>query len=315
MPANTFWRTAVYAALQNEQMEVLEWLHKNNRIDINDGDLIAFATLSGNIDVLIWLQNRYLINWNWDLAMHRAIEIGNLNVIKYIDKYVEISALHCESAVEFGDFEIIKWLYENQCEWNFHYSSTIIESAVKKGNLSVLQWLIEKKCPIPTLITFYAVEGRNLQLIEWLDSFVVDLKWTYTKLCSTAVATSSWDITKWLFAKNCLVEKGTLVKATKKGASLDILQHLFNTGPDRDRKAICQTAGSYGRLDFVKWVSEGGDDVRNIAWASSYYGAIKENRLDFLKEAYSNYCVCVERIPDVEFVVPPLYTWLKKCIE
>ena len=308
LPRVTHWEKTVKTALQNGQVEVLKWLQANNHIDVNS----SLITYSGNLNVLIWLQNEYSVDWNWQATMYKAISIGDPDMIDYLEKKnVEFDAYCYELAAEFGHFEIIKWLYEKQCEWNLDVTST----AAENGNLSMLQWFIAKKCPVNLMkIARCAVNGGNLQLIEWLD-LNFSIEWENSLLCALAVSNSRWDIVEWLLAKNCQVQKGTLAKAIKKGAGFNILKQLFYGEVDTDWDNICETAGSYGKFDFLEWIpNEINTSICNIAW-SAYYGAMMKNQFGYMKKVYSNHCVCIESM--TRCVANPLYEWLKKqeCVQ
>ena len=294
------------AALQNGQMTVLKWLQENDFLEV-DGNSIVFAVKSGNLEVLEWIRNVFKSIWNWENATHKAVEIGNLDILKYLAKNcIVLSSYCCALAAANGHFEILKWMHENQCEWNSETTS----NAASYGNLSILQWLIEKKCPVnPEKMATCAISRGNLQLIEWLASkFTID--WKNASFSTIAISNSHWDILEWLLAKKCHVD--SIILAIRNGARLDILKKLFYVEPNTDWDKLCETAGSYGRFDFIEWVSHQIDC--SIAWNMSYNGAMIKNQLDFMKKAYSNYCVCVDTLgPGVS--TSPLYTWLKKCVE
>ena len=313
MPEDTHWNEAVNTALHYGQLEVLKWLQENNHIDVH-GDLIVYAAKSGDLNILEWLQNEYKSDWNLPGAMYEAISIGNLDMIEYLEKKKVVTDVFCyNAAFQSGQFEVINWLYTNRCEWN----SDTTTNAAFYGNLSILQWLIEKKCPVNLEeITKSAVQGGNLQIIEWLDRNF-SIEWKDQILCSTAVLSSRWNILEWLLAKKCKVQKGSLVEAMRNGARLDILQKLFYVETDTDWDINSETAGLYGRFDFIEWISHRMDaQVCNTVWNDSYYGALRENQFDFMKKAYSNYCVCIESITRC-LSSPALYKWLQKqeCVQ
>ena len=310
LPGVTTWNLVAKTALQNGQMTVLEWLQKNNRIVVNR-DLVVSAAQSGNLNMLEWLQSEFSIfsDRNWETAIYEATAIGNLDVIKYLQKKGAVFDSRCyDVATKFGHFEVIKQMYESGCKWNLDKEDATL-AAAECGHLSVLQWLIEKKCPVNLeQLAIRAIKGGNLELIEWLDKNL-SIEWKDSSLCALAVSNSHWDILEWLFTQKCNIEKGILMQAVRKGARLDILQKLFYGAVDIDWDYLCQTAGSYGRFDFIEWISE--KSGTSIAWNSSYYGAMRENRVDFMKKVYRGYCVCLESMSR-RAINTPMYGWLKK---
>ena len=307
MPETTTWNTAVNAALQNGQMEILKWLQEKNYIEADENYFVSAAS-SGNLDIMKWLRNEYDFELNWVGALQEAVKIGNLDIIDDLTENVEFDYQCCSLAAKFGHFEVIKWMVENKYEWN----SDTTTSAAEYGDLSILLWLLDKKFPVnKQKLAKGAIKGGNLQLIEWLD-VNLNIKWTDPELCSIAVSISRWDILKWLFEKKCQVNNGIVAEAIIKGASLDILKKLHSEEPEPNWDSMSETAGSYERFDFIEWLSNEIDtNVCETAWTRSFYGAMKKNRFDFMKKAYSNYCVCLEKLPRF-LVAPPLYEWLRK---
>ena len=56
---------------------------------------------------------------------------------------MRLTLLFMRQAAENGHLEVLRWLRENGCPWDF----TTCSSAAKNGHLEVLQWACENGCP------------------------------------------------------------------------------------------------------------------------------------------------------------------------
>ena len=131
--------------------------------------------------------------------------------------------------------------------------------------------------------------------------------------CDVAIQNKHWNLLRWLLENKFPVDSDTLLIALNQCANLDILKDIFYEADFSDWNKVCKTAGDCGRYDFLEWLADEIDDnVHKIAWKWIYYGAIKENRFDIMKRAYSKYSFCTETVPIQANVFPPLYKWLQK---
>ena len=308
MAGVTNWRPAVHAALEAGQMQTLLWLQESEYINI-DGNEISYAAQSGKLDVVLWLQSEFEYKWNFDRAMCVAVEIGSLELIKYFRNIgVKLDSDLYSLAAKYGHFEVLKWLHENECR----FDEDVTKKAAIYGNLSILQWLIEVKCPFaPVDLEEGAIKGGNLDLIKWLHANL-NIEWRSALYCKEAIVCCDWDILEWLLDHNCKTTDLVLMKALEQGASLNILQRLFNE-PTPSLEKICKTAGAYGRLEFMIWLAN--KNLMNT-WNYAYHGAAEQNQFDYMKKIYSNYCVCTEQVKNCTSFTP-VYNWLKKqeCID
>ena len=186
MPSDITWHPAVEAALQSGQIEVLKWFHERNYIDTDESSAICNAAKSGKTDIVLWLQKEYNIqSCSFDAPMARAIETGNLEMVKYFKKAgAELAPPICAKAALHGQFEILKWMHENGCNWNYDTTT----NAAIHGNLSILQWLVEVNCPTNFMfIKEGAIKGGNLQIMQWIQSNL-NFTWTSTVHCKMAIS-------------------------------------------------------------------------------------------------------------------------------
>ena len=68
------------------------------------------------------------------------------------------------TAARYGQFEILKWLYENNCEWD---EKTTMWAAYE-GHLDILKWLVEKNCPWNESVCSSAAENNHFDVLKWV---------------------------------------------------------------------------------------------------------------------------------------------------
>ena len=307
MPSDINWEKTIESALEYGQIHILKWLREKEYLNDDDDDESWVLYAGSNLNSLLWLNQEFPNekDSNLDLAMSFAVKSGNLEAAKYLlERNASFESFVVAVAVENGHFEMLQWLHENQCEWD----ETITSLAAKSGNLKILQWLIEKNCPIDcNNLGEKAIKGGNLQLIKWIQSNL-NIQFANTKYVRLAIEESHWNVLEWLLQNECIVDDiKFLVDAIRKRASLPILKKLFLELMS-NHKFVCETAGKYGRYDFIKWIIQEIDD-ENIAYISAYTGASEDSQLELMKKIYSKYCICTETIG---FRFYDQHKWLQK---
>ena len=111
-----------------------------------EGDLMNYAALQGNVEILRWLMEEKGWDMNWKLG-ERAAMGGSVEVLKYLRNHpqksyhpFEETPFACEGAARGGRLEALKFLRAHgpPCPW----SADTCSFAAQGGHLDVLKWLI-----------------------------------------------------------------------------------------------------------------------------------------------------------------------------
>jgi len=66
-------------------------------------------------------------------------------------------------AVDYGNFEIVQWLYSVNCPWDKYTCS----SAARTGNLEMLKWLRARNCPWDHMVCIAARRHGQKDVMRW----------------------------------------------------------------------------------------------------------------------------------------------------
>ncbi len=97
------------------------------------------------------------------LICYYAILNDQLDVLIWIKKNHNLSRHSCNSAIKHGKLEILKWLYNNGCEFNGGEGYT----AAFHGHVSCLQYLHKKGCAWNHFICSSAAKGGHLSCLKY----------------------------------------------------------------------------------------------------------------------------------------------------
>jgi hypothetical protein len=134
------WHIDDTSYLEDENPELLQWLHDNNIGFPWDEETFANAARSGNLEMLQWLHS---VGCPWD-------------------------ELPCKIAIWSGNFEMVQWLFNQGCprdEWTFF-------AAVEDGHLEIVQFLYYAGCPLLDWKDCYSMAKccGYLEMLQWLRS-------------------------------------------------------------------------------------------------------------------------------------------------
>lgn len=177
-------------AIENENIKMIKWCKSKNikyssfviskaaevgklkilklldsyDMEFND-DVCDSAIYGGNLNTLKWLINdKGLIFDNFAFAA--AAEIGNLTILKYLFylsqhnlEYGWFDETTCAVAAKNGQFKVLKWLREKQCQWDASTTSFAYMGKYTK----IMIWALENGCPIYESV-FECLEELGLNL-------------------------------------------------------------------------------------------------------------------------------------------------------
>ena len=142
-----------------------------------------------------------------ELSPDEAAERGCLSTLRSLHRrgHAELTADLCAAAARGGQFEVLEWLRENECPWDFR---TCAEAA-KGGHLEVVKWARAKGCPWDEWTCAYAAKGGQLDVLIWARAN--DCPWD-EKTCAGAAYGGHLEVLKWARANDCPWDEETCVK-------------------------------------------------------------------------------------------------------
>ena len=113
----------LYAAIKNEKFGILQWA-RENKIEWNDYTICKKAIELGQLTVLKWMDNVNKFFHPWTCKF--AAQFGQLEVLQWgMEKGNELSREVCIEAAVHGHLDILKWLKDKNCCWDrylIHYT-------------------------------------------------------------------------------------------------------------------------------------------------------------------------------------------------
>jgi hypothetical protein len=178
---------------------------------------------------------------------------------------------------EFGNLEMLEWLYEKKCPWN----SDTCTFAARAGQLDALKWLHERKCKLKEFgISTAAVVSGNLEMVEWLDQQDIDFM---RNILDVVAEEGNLEMMRW-FLDHPPSDKSVYGSAYETAAlhgQLEILQCLHEKRcPWGNDCEACAFAAGNGHFEILQWLHEQGFPL-NISKTAAL--AAKGNHLEILK--------------------------------
>lgn len=153
-------------AVEAGSINILKWAV--NKKFLHDENLLELACISGNLDIIIWLQKLFKIEKLDILHYKIAAQHGHLNILEY--GYPDDSLVHnsfvCDMAAKHGHLHILKWCKERL--WPMDRYTFI--AGVESGNLEMVQWLYYNDCPYDKYVYQIASKLTNSNIYSWLRS-------------------------------------------------------------------------------------------------------------------------------------------------
>ena len=176
-----------------------------------------------------------------ELSPDEAAERGCLSTLRSLHRrgHAELTADLCAAAARGGQFEVLEWLRENECPWDFR---TCAEAA-KGGHLEVVKWARAKGCP-------------------WDE-------WT----CAYAARAGHLDVLKWACAKGCPWDGTTCEGAAREG-HLEVLQWATENGA-LWLPSLCKFAADRGHHHVMDWIVKNAEAYERdyvLEWYDMYVG-------------------------------------------
>lgn len=188
-----------------------------------------------------------------------------------------VSAIHMAAAG--NHFEIIKWLYHVNPEWQDIF---VLTSLVINNRLDILQWLYDQKIPFynPNKMYKAATKHRNLEIIKWAFERNFALP---CNVMGKASQRGNIEILQWAHEHQCPYKKKIFQKIIEKGC-LESLQWFKEHDYPCIYSGIDEDAAYHGHLHILEWLK-----ANNYSFGESnvlYSSAVRAKKitiLDWLK--------------------------------
>ncbi len=199
---------ALMYAAQYGHLHIIKYISKY--IHKKDADICARAALNGHLNILIWAKEHgYRCNENVcrnaSLGGHLEILIWAINNKCYLDE----SIIYYAAAIE-NNLNIIKWLHENNYEWDYKTCN----GAAEKGHLELLKWLLKNGCGFVEDICVSAAASGNLDMLKWLKEIGCKLN---QDVCVNAIIYRHLHILEWAVENGCELNERILNNAIVRG--------------------------------------------------------------------------------------------------
>jgi hypothetical protein len=252
------WTDACKGAAKGGNVELLEYFysHTHNQMFVKCEILINDAISHGQLNVLQWIESKFLQNpWtpnNYQLAA----ENGHLHILKWLYSQ-ETSCSWTESTFNNAAFHkhksITDWLQtiEPSCPFN---ELTLIYAA-RNGDLNLMKWLRFQNppCPFSISVFFEALGSQNIEVLQWLVDNNVNCYWQ-SEYCTHAVLNNDFNTLKWLRSQNppCPWKEDNLCTLAIGLGNLEMLQWLVSQNCLLNIDSFIEAA-TFGYLNILMW--------------------------------------------------------------
>jgi hypothetical protein len=279
-------------AAASASLPKLGWLHTIMNCELPD-DICRYAASSGSVDVLSWLMQR---DCPLDSEAYTyAAEYGQWDMLKVLRAEglewgsswlrPRSGQAPCSIAIEKGNLEAMRWLYENGCPQCSRYLG---ELAAEGGSIEALRYAKEQGCVFTEDLIIFAARGGHVPVLEYLHSEQCPLP-ADTGACSVAFLGNHVDALRWLHEHGCPWNVNESCKWAAQEGQPDTMAYLLdNTEPlptakltkllsiagSRKHLAVAQLLRQHGAqwpavLSFKKGRKNKGWSAEVIAWARS----------------------------------------------
>lgn len=184
--------------------------------DICKTKIMSKYLKSNNIRMLEYLEN--LDSYNSCCGINEALECGSkIETLEWLKEngYCFYSDTF-NIAIKICNFEYMKWLKDNKCEFLTHvlnYRGNSLNIAIETGNLDVIRWVYENGCNFTCSNFEIAAKNGNLNIMKWLKENGCKMS-DYT--FKYALMNGSLDNVMWLIENECKIYLDSVAYARKK---------------------------------------------------------------------------------------------------
>jgi hypothetical protein len=257
-------------AIAHNQLPLVLWLQGEYKIHPDENSASAACSSQSVPMIKLLMEQGYVNKRNLDhrisagavLIRHREIEL-----LKWAHfKGLQFTPDESETAARMGDFDTLKWLFENKCP----FGETLTEAA-KIGNFSMFKWAHENNAPAHYHFhkdNYYLSVARygDCKFLQYLIDNNLDISFSrYTGASCTAALGGHLDAVKWFVRHSPPFEmpcKTTVLNAVI-AHSLSTLQYLIQIRTPYDFNACMKLAEEKGYQNIVDFFN---NEAQNPTW-------------------------------------------------
>lgn len=210
-----------------------------------------YTRFLSRVERLEWaFSNRYICDTM--TFFYVAGEFGNIEVLKWLrqndyqwDRWTSVAAARA------GNFEILKWIMENGCPWGW----TTYAAAAGIGRIDILRWLRYKGCPSNGGEFTNAARSGRLETLKWMheNPLANSVKWS-EEACIVAAQENHIEVLRWLRQHGCPWNKWVCTVAASRG-HLEILKWAVAHGCRWDKEKCRSIASQNSHTHIVAWIA------------------------------------------------------------
>lgn len=291
------WSCAIAAG--NGYFEIVRWFVEKGCILENH--IFSEAAKCGQIDML-----KYLLEKGCPTeyqACENAAAYGHFDVLRWLVEIgCRLTSKVCANAARNNDLDMLKWLRtideeRGACPWD----NMTWASADDANGFEMLKWLYDNNCPqieIPNEQRFSktmhkAASEGNLEILQWFHQIGYSLD---ERTSANAAATGNIDLLKWIHENGGRWDVNVCVEAAENG-HLHILKYLLTQTPTKNpcpcSAAVCTAAAANGHFEVLQWLRTS-DDKKSVCPWSKYTctKAAKNGHTEILRWLHENGCPC-----------------------
>ncbi|OQS07525.1 hypothetical protein THRCLA_00462 [Thraustotheca clavata] len=237
-----------YYSLLFGNVPMINYYHDHMPVDYVEWNL---AVISGKVDAVSFLLKEYPHGCFY-LTMERAIEHGNLNILKILHQHgIPFPANSWKIVCEYGRLNIATYLHQEHWAWKESWRGQATEVAAEKGHLNMIQFLHENN--YDDAYTYHAMDAAaangHLDIVRYL--YVHRTEGCSSLAISEATRYGHLDVVKFLHQ---YYESDQTTKKMEIGP-LDITRYLNDDvtctkGWSRFRHKINQLLGNKSKQHF-----------------------------------------------------------------
>lgn len=292
-----------YEAARKGRLDCLEFAHKN---ECELSEMVIFASaVNGHLDCLKYSFDYKFPGFSnevYDYIYQRTALNGHLDCLKYLEEK-NISNSNeldnpsgensCVNAIKNNHIDCFKFLHEK----GWPSKPEVCQLAIEKGNLELIKYLYENNITWDSYkneyFCTYAIEApyeedKKLEILEYLYS--VGCKGD-SGSCEASIIFKCINCLKFLYEKkNCKWDDKIYYYAIQ-NSDISYSKYLFENGLNF-KKDICKDIAYYGNLDFIKYFHQNGFELTDTLNVS-----LEGGHLDCVKYLHENGEELPKRIP------------------
>jgi hypothetical protein len=217
-------------AAASASLPKLGWLHTIMHYELPD-DICRYAASSGSVDVLNWLMRRgctldsgaytYAAEYDqWDM-----LKVLRAEGLEWGFSWLRPRSgqAPCSIAIEKGNLEAVRWLYENGCPQS---SRHLGELGAEGGSIEALRYAKEQGCVYEASMMERAAEGGHVSAVEHLYAEECPLP-ADTLACSSAFLANEVGALRWLHEHGCPWDVDDSCKRAAQQGQPDTLAYML----------------------------------------------------------------------------------------